>query len=117
MKRITKARTPAARAVPVILQRVPARVQAALNDMLKAGRVPTLRTLLEHTRATTGRGCSLRDCHIVLKAHADEHARRELETVNAALRDVRRRCARLNVASRARVYRALNAHTWQEVAR
>jgi hypothetical protein len=92
-------------------------VQGALADMLRRGMVPTLRTLLEHTRTTTGKGCSLRDCHAVLKAHAEQHAQREHDAVRQVVRDVRRRCARLNVASRARVYRQLSARQWMEVTR
>jgi hypothetical protein len=90
------------------------RAQVALDEMLKQGRAPTMRDLLWYMRSTTGRGCSLRDCHRVLKLHAQRHAAVEHTTLKAVLRDVQKRCAPLNAGSRGRVYRALNAHIWQE---
>jgi hypothetical protein len=93
------------------------RAQVALDEMLKQGLAPTMRELLAYLKRTTGRGCSLRDCHRVLKLHAQRHASLEHTTLQQVLRDVQKRCAPLNVGSRGRVYRALNAHIFQAAAR
>jgi hypothetical protein len=93
------------------------RAQVALDELMKLGHAPTMRELLAYLKLTTGRGCSLRDCHRVLKLHAQRHAALEHTTLQQVLRDVQKRCAPLNVTSRGRVYRALNAHIWQEAAR
>jgi len=59
----------------------------------------------------------MRDAHVAMRLHAEQHAQRERDTVQGLLGEVRRRMGRLNVMSRKRVYRELQHNLMMEAAR
>jgi len=94
-----------------------ARALVAMDDLLARGVTPTMRHVTEHLKHTTGRGCSMRDAHMAMRLHAQQHAKRERDTVQGLLGEVRRRMGQLNVMSRKRVYRELQHNLMMEAAR
>jgi hypothetical protein len=59
----------------------------------------------------------MRDAHVALRLHAEQHAKLELDTLMGLLDEVRRRIGQLNVMSRKRVYRDLQHILMLEAAR
>jgi len=113
--RAVKARTP--KQAPRIAHGAVARALVAMDDLLARGVTPTMRHVTEHLKHTTGRGCSMRDAHVAMRLHAQQHAKRERDTVQGLLGEMRRRIGRLNVISRKRVYRELQHTLMMEAAR
>jgi len=59
----------------------------------------------------------MRDAHMAMRLHAQQHAKRERDTVQGLLGEVRKRMGQLNVMSRRRVYRELQHNLMMEAAR
>jgi hypothetical protein len=110
-----KARTP--KQAPRIAHGAVARALVAMDDLLARGVTPTMRHLMAHLKHTTGRGCSMRDAHVALRLHAEQHAKLELDTLKGLLGEMRKRIRPLNVMSRKRIYRDLQHILMMEAAR